>query len=290
MLIVKKSRINTKQTIPHKCEVYLCDYNGEKAIMKIVPYSEELEKMLHEFNKTAAKYDARFLTLRWSASDMENLSLIYTPFLKYTLRDIKYKLSVNTRQQIFSHLCRTLQIMHAAGWAHNAIKLGHIMCDTINTASSYVIINYNHIADKTTYKATGKTTNGLTLPVATNFKDATAADFLALARILAKNPVRDILEKKKTIHTLAKSCAIIKTKYNAINDKTNIDPQLLTLVHKLNKKFDRINAELLLLHCMADNYALYALAIGASPAMVKKYATYCDPFSQWVLTPLYKLI
>ena len=156
--------------------VYACKYNGRPAICKIEKYvqSDGRFERQQRFDAVASKHMDRFLKLEMSSiindckyvgftPDLKKVPkfaianikqriastqcsvLIYTPVLKYSLKDIKSKLSDDQRKAIYLHLKKSMDIMHMAGWRSNDIHKGHIMCVDWRDPTSYFLIDYGEI-------------------------------------------------------------------------------------------------------------------------------------------------
>ena len=144
------------------------------------------------FNLTATRHAARFVHLAWSAAvymPKPAAVLVYMPTLRYTLAQVKHTMSTANRKAVFLHLCKTLEIMHAAGFVHNDIHPGNIMCQVITQPSSYMLIDYQNV---TQYTAA-----------------AAKQDFLSLAWALMNTPLFDTLATAGLIVPLRKSTAYV---------------------------------------------------------------------------------
>ena len=157
--------------------VYRCKYNDKLAILKTekyIPDDRRFERQQRFNTDVASKHQDRFLKLEMSSivNDckyvgfkpdiskapkwaIENIKkrlastqcsiLIYTPVLRYTLREVKSKLSVDQRKAIYKHLRKSIDIMHTIGWTSNDIHDGNIMCSNWRDPTSYVLIDYGEI-------------------------------------------------------------------------------------------------------------------------------------------------
>lgn len=220
--------------------VYICDFNGEKAIMKVsqsLPISQDMATM-QDFNEAIARYPARFQILKWSAMTADkHITLIYTPFLPYQLSEIKNKMSNTLRKAVYLYLRKSLEIMHQAGWSHNNIHSGNIMCKTINNPASYYITDYGQTAK---HQANHNRPAG---------HSKLHTDYINLVWCMLKNPAET----------------------SGIHDKTHDNA--------LNKAaaFIRANTKLkgpdniILLKCALVDYPAYLKAIHAPVALIKKY-------------------
>jgi hypothetical protein len=194
------------------------------------------------FNLVAARHAARFVHLAWSGTIYKPKPaavLVYAPALRYTLAQVKHTMSTATRKAVFLHLYKTLEIMHGAGWVHNDIHPGNIMCQVITQPSSYMLIDYQNATRQATQQATQQ-------------------DFISLAWALMRSPLFDTLAATDSIAPLRKSTAYVRQHTGYKGD-----------------------GDVLLMRCAVGNYPIYARAIGASPALLKKYPT-VDPLAAWL--------
>jgi hypothetical protein len=230
--------------------IYICDFNGEKAIMKVSqplpisrgnqpPNGQDKLATMQDFNEAIARYPSRFQILKWSAMSADkHITLIYTPFLPYQLSEIKNKMSTALRKAVYLYLRKSLEIMHQAGWSHNNIHSGNIMCKTMGNPASYYITDYNHITQH--------------IPSANHqaIHSKLHSDYINLVWCMLKNPA------ETTTHG-CHGC------HGPINKKA--------------AAFIRANTKLkgpdniILLKCALVDYTTYLKAIQAPAALIKKY-------------------
>jgi len=265
--------------------IYICDFNGEKAIMKVSqplpisrgnqpPNGQDKLATMQDFNEAIARYPSRFQILKWSAMSADKyITLIYTPFLPYQLSEIKNKMSNVLRKAVYLYLRKSLEIMHQAGWSHNNIHSGNIMCKTMGNPASYYITDYNHITQH--------------IPSANQ-----------PARQQANQPARQ--QANQPARQQANQPARQQANQQAIHSK--LHPDYINLVWcmlknpaettnhgchgchgchgPINKKaaaFIRTNTKLkgpdniILLKCALVDYTTYLKAIQAPAALIKKY-------------------
>ena len=257
--------------------VYKCKYNGKHAILKIekyIPDDGRFERQQRFDIDVASKHRDRFLKLEMSSiindckyiefkpdlskvpkCAVKNIKkrleskqcsvLIYTPVLKYTLRDVKSKLSVDLRKAIYKHLKKSIDIMHATGWWSNDIHEGNIMCSDWRDPASYVLIDYGEIVN---------VNDKLSLidKKLLSFSD----DYVSLVWSVIHEPVFDELEKKK-----------LETKWE-------------TIVKKCRKFYPVGKVIRILFNVYVNMYAEYLEIIGCTPAMIAKAKQ--DPLATWL--------
>ena len=255
--------------------VYKCKYNGKHAILKIekyIPDDGRFERQQRFDIDVASKHRDRFLKLEMSSivndckyvgfkpdlskvpkCAVKNIKkrleskqcsvLIYTPVLKYTLRDVKSKLSVDQRKAIYKHLKKSIDIMHATGWWSNDIHEGNIMCSDWRDPASYVLIDYGEIInvhDKLT--AIDKKV--------LSWSD----DYVSLVWAIIYEPVDELLKK-------------IETKWEVIFKKC--------------RKFYPVGKDIkVTLDMYVNRYTDYLEIIGCTPAMIAKAKQ--DPLAKWL--------
>ena len=161
--------------------VFACKYNGTDAIYKIEKYNNDNTTKSSfireiEFSKLAKKYPKRFMTLRhhevinncdheqklpkgfddWPNAVKKVILkkqkykycsvLVYTPVLKYTLKQIFHKLSNRQKKHAMNYLMKSVDILQKAGYVHNDIHWGNVMCD--RKVKYWYIIDYGSIWNK----------------------------------------------------------------------------------------------------------------------------------------------
>ena len=265
----------------HNGTVYKCKYNGRPAILKIekyIPNDMRFERQQRFDIDVADKHRDRFLKLEMSSivndckyagfkPDLSKVPkcaiknvkkrlaskqcsiLIYTPVLRYTLRDVKSKLSVDLRKAIYKHLKKSIDIMHATGWWSNDIHDGNIMCSDWRETTSYVLIDYGEIVN--VYDKLSLIDKKLL-----SWSD----DNLSLMWSVIYEPVFDELEKKK-----------LETKWEII-------------VKKCRKFYPVGKVIRILFNVYVNMYAEYLEIIGCTPAMIAKAKQ--DPLAKWLYNQL----
>ena len=255
--------------------VYKCKYNGKHAILKIekyIPDDGRFERQQRFDIDVASKHRDRFLKLEMSSivndckyvgfkpdlskvpkCAVKNIKkriaskqcsiLIYTPVLRYTLKDIKDKLSVDQRKAIYKHLKKSIDIMHATGWRSNDIHEGNIMCGDWRDPTSYVLIDYGEIInvhDK--------------LTVIDKKVLSWADDYVSLVWAIICEPVDELLKK-------------IEIKWEVIFKKC--------------RKFYPVGKDIkVTLDMYVNRYTDYLEIIGCTPAMIAKAKQ--DPLAKWL--------
>jgi len=229
--------------------IYICDFNGEKAIMKVSqpslisrgnqPNGKDNKAVVAQaFNEAITRYPARFQILKWSAiSADKHITLVYTPFLPYQLSEIKNKMSNVLRKAVYLYLHKSLDIVHQAGWSHNNIHSGNIMCKTIGNPASYYITDYTHVTQQANQQPTNQKANQSKLH----------PDFINLVWCMLKNPAETFNHGTQNMSN-KKAAAFIRA-----NTKL--------------KGPDHI----ILLKCALVDYPTYLKATQAPAALIKKY-------------------
>ena len=262
--------------------VYICDFNGEKAIMKITDPDKSIEDKIaiaRAFNALASKHSSRLLILKWSALDAQHrMTCIYGPVLRYSLCDIKHKMSNATRKAVFMHLRKTLDIMHAAGWSHNHVMCDNIMCDAINNPASYMLTDYDHVTQLSgrVTQLSGRVTqlSGRVTQLSCRVTQQTniSNDLINLTWCLLKNPVYDIITQQLAKHRDKATHKTTHKTTHSLNDKT------AAAYIRANTKLKGPDNEIIL-KCALVDYSTYICAIKAPQSLIKKYATYTDVLS-----------
>ena len=234
--------------------IYICDFNGEKAIMKVSqpslisrgnqPNGKDNKAVVAQaFNEAITRYPARFQILKWSAiSADKHITLVYTPFLPYQLSEIKNKMSNAIRKAVYLYLRKSLEIMHQAGWSHNNIHSGNIMCKTIGNPASYYITDYTHVTQQANHSANHSVSYSKLHP-----------DFINLVWCMLKNPAETSNQGSRYCNTTTPN------------------------ITKKAAAFIRANTKLkgpdyiILLKCALVDYPTYLKATQAPAALIKKY-------------------
>ena len=262
--------------------VYACKYNKKPAICKIEKYvqsDERLERQQRFDEDVASKHMDRFLKLEMSSiindckydkfkpdfkhvpkfaikyvkqrvASKQCMMLIYTPVLKYTLKNIKPKLSDDQRKAIYLHLKKSVDIMHAVGWHFNDIHDNNIMCRDWRDSKSYFIIDYGEIInihDKV------KNIDKVIL--------SESDDYISLVwAMISVKPLFDELEEKKML-----------TKWD-------------TAVKKFRKFYPKGKDIKIMLDVYVNHYKDYLEIIGCTPAMIASAKQ--DPLAAWLYARL----
>ena len=261
--------------------VYKCKYNGRPAILKTekyIPGDGRFERQQRFDIDVASKHRDRFLKLemssivndckyvgfkpdlskvpKWAIKNVKKRLeskqcsiLIYTPVLKYTLREVKSKLSVDQRKAIYTHLKKSIDIIHATGWRSNDIHDGNIMCSDWRDPTSYYIIDYGEIVNVNDK-----------LSLVDKKLLSWSDDYVSLVRSILYDKIFDELEKKK-----------LETKWEII-------------VKKCRKFYPKGLDIRILFYVYANRYTEYLEIIGCTPAMIAKAKQ--DPLAAWLYNQL----
>lgn len=281
-------------------DVYLSKIDGVDTITKIEKYDGDMttkSPFIRQliFNDTVAKlYPDRFMTLV-SSSIINNCNykhklpeevtlnrkkelklrdfyekcciLSYKPILKYTLNQVRNKLSAKNKLKIFKYLLKSINILHHYGFIHGDLHGNNIMCD--KTMTKWYIIDYGSIYHKSFIK------NKSDKFVAnTNFENI---HYLIWQFI--DNPVYDYIEKHH-----------IKLPDFKLIIKYIKDDERYTLIKKhLHKKLKTINNKSILNEsiceiCAILYYDLYIDALGMTNTPIgKKYRNFKQPNETYLL-------
>ena len=261
--------------------VYKCKYNGRLAILKIekyIPDDGRFERQQRFDIDVADKHRDRFLKLemssivndckyagfkpdlskvpKWAIKNVKKRLasrqcsiLIYTPVLRYTLLEVKSKLSVDQRKAIYKHLKKSIDIMHATGWRSNDLHEGNIMCSDWRDPTSYVLIDYGEIVnvhDK--------------LTVIDKKLLSWSDDYVSLVWSILYDKIFDELERKK-----------LETKWE-------------TIVKKCRKFYPKGLDIRIILDMYVNQYTEYLEIIGCTPAMIASAEQ--DPLATWLYKKL----
>jgi hypothetical protein len=260
--------------------VYACKYNKRSAICKIEKYVQSDGKFERQqrFDAVTSKHADRFLKLEMSSiindckyvgftPDLKKVPkcavkyvkqriastqcsvLIYTPVLKYTLKDVKSKLSVDQRKAIYLYLKKSMDIMHMAGWRSNDIHKGNIMCVDWRDPKSYFLIDYGEIIN-----------------IHDKFKNIDKVilresdDYISLVWAMIIEPLFDELDEKK-----------IETPWE-------------TVIKKCRKFYPKGIDIKVTLDVYVNRYNEYLEILGCPPDMIAKAQQ--DPLAAWLYARL----
>lgn len=288
--------------------VYLSNINGEEAITKIEKYDGDMTtkspfvRQLIFDEQVAKKYPHRFMTLisgsilndckhkqklpsfvknappkikayhklreSWNKCSV----LSYRPVLKYTLNEIKDKLSPKKKVEAFEYLKESVEIMQKHGFIHRDLHHGNIMCDKLSGKIKWYIIDYGAIYNSSFIKNTDDEIMG-----------TTSYDLNSLIWTFIDNPVFEYIVK----HDMQTPPFKKIIKCITTNDKfKNIKKYL----PKKIKKTDVMYNEYICLICAILYYDLYIDSIGMAETTVgKKYKNFKQPNCDYFLHIIKKL-
>jgi serine/threonine protein kinase len=261
--------------------VYACKYNKKPAVCKIEKYVQSdgrFERQQRFDTDIASKHIDRFLKLEMSSiinnckyvdftPDIKKVPkiavkylkqriastqcsmLIYTPVLHYRLSEVKPKLSDDQRKAIYSHLKKSVDIMHVAGWHSNDLHDENIMCSNWRNPTSYYIIDYGELINQhNKLRPIDKTVLG--------YSD----DYISLVWAMIYESVFDELLKKK------------------------LDTEWDTIVKKCRKFYPKGKDIKVMLDMYINRYNDYLEIVGCTPSMIAKAKQ--DPLAVWLYNKL----
>ena len=193
--------------------------------------------------------------------------LSYKPILKYTLNQVRNKLSAKNKLKIFKYLLKSINILHRHGFIHGDLHGNNIMCD--KTMTKWYIIDYGAIYHKSFIKNTSDK-----FIASTGFENI---QYLIWQFI--DNPVYDYIEKHHIkLPDFKIIIKYIKDDERYIHIKKHLIKNLKIISNKsiLNESICQV--------CAILYYDLYIDALGMTNTPIgKKYRNFKQPNEIYLL-------